>query len=206
MTEEEIQLLDWVNLPPRADRLSLWDCLHDAELRSISSNLLDRGLSVNFSSFYITKFHGLPPELEFTLRLDGVQSARAFHWQLWPGGCSVPEGVSRDEEKRLVAEYRTKWREDSCSWPEVELRLSREKHAPDVMDASFASGENNEIAIHLGVMLTDGEYFNLFVRAERLSVSRSDGESIDLEGFIKLGEAYWEANAARRKNNTGSSG
>jgi hypothetical protein len=206
MTEGEIQRLDWVNLPPRAILRSLWDCLHDAELRGIGSNLLDRSLTLRFWSFYISEFHGFPKELQFAFQLDGVQSARAFHWQLWPGGCSVPEGASRDEEKRLVADYRAKWREDSCSWPEVESRLSREKHAPDVMDASFASGENNEIAIHLGVMLADGEYFNLFVRAERLSVSRSDGEPIDLEGFINLEEAYWEAYAARRKNNTDSSG
>ncbi len=74
------------------------------------------------------------------------------------------------------------------------------------MDASFASGETGEVAIHLGVMLTDGEYYNLFVRAERLSVSRSDSEPIDLEGFIELGEAYWKAYAARPNNTAGSSG
>jgi len=205
MPEEEIQLLDWVNLPPRAALISLWDCLHDAELRGIGSNLLDRSLTLKFWSSYIPEFHGFPKELEFAFRLDGVQSARAFHWELWPGGCSVPKGVSRDEENRLIAEYRAKWREDSCSWPEVELRLSREKQAPSVLEASFASGENNENAIHLGVMLADGEYFNLFVRAERLSVSRSDGEPVDLGGFIRLGESYWKAYAARRKNRTGSS-
>jgi hypothetical protein len=206
LTEGKIQLLDWVNLPERAALLSLWDCLHDAELRGIGSNLLARRLTLKFWSSYIPEFHGFPKELEFTFQLDGVQSARSFHWELWPGGCSVPEGVSREEENRLIAEYRAKWRENSCSWPEVESRLSREKQAPYVMDASFASGENGEVAIHVGVMLTDGEYYNLFVRAERLSVERTDGKPIDLERLIKLGEAYWEAYAARRPNTTGSSG
>lgn len=38
---------DWLNLPPGTDTIDLWDCLHDAEVVSIRSNLLDRTVTLS---------------------------------------------------------------------------------------------------------------------------------------------------------------
>lgn len=200
MPEENSQPLDWLNLPPRASLRSLWDCLHDAEIRDIQSNLLDRNLTIRFRSFYISSFHSFAPDLEFVFQLAGVQSARALRWELWPGGCTLPEGISREEENRLVSEYRAKWREESISWPEVESRLRKEKDPPDVIDASIATAENETVALHFSVQLASGEYYDLFIRAAQLTVSRNDAVPINLNGFIALGEAYWKDYASRRKS------
>jgi hypothetical protein len=43
----------------------------------------------------------------------------------------------------------------------------------------------------------DETYPELFLHAEGLTILKNDGESLSLEQFLKLGESYWEAFAAR---------
>jgi len=79
----------------------------------------------------------IPPLAEgsqFKLELEGVQSARVLRYVTWPGEFTVPEGVSREEESRLVTEYQSKWREESFSWSELEASITRESE--QVLDIS----------------------------------------------------------------------
>ena len=69
---------------------------------------------------------------------------------------------------------------------------------PEVTDAVLAGQEDAGIAIHFGVRKDDGDYFEVQLRASKLTLLRSDAEPIDLEQFKKLGKEYWEAFAARR--------
>lgn len=40
--DSETHIADWLNLPKIARAVSLWDCLHDAKIVSVRSNLLER--------------------------------------------------------------------------------------------------------------------------------------------------------------------
>jgi hypothetical protein len=113
MAEEQPAILDWLNLPPIAQHTSLWDGLHDAQIVSIQSNLLDRTIIFHLESDHLLEFHNLPLDMQFLLRLDGVQSARLVHLAGWPGEFSIPAGVSPEEQSRLIADYQSKCREES---------------------------------------------------------------------------------------------
>src|ERR1700674_1503720 len=193
MPEEQSGIVDWMNLPQGAAEVSLWAGLHDAEIVSNQSNLLARTITLHLESDHLLEFHKLPLDMQFHLRLDGVQSARVVHYAVWPGEFSAPAGVAREEEARLIAEYQAKWREESLSWSELESALTAEcKQVIDIADATLAKSPDNSVALRISGLLNYTEYRELFLRAERLTLSRGDGQDLGIAGLLKLGESYWE--------------
>ena len=126
MPDEQSGIVDWMNLPHGVPEVSLWTSLHDAQIVSIQSNLLERTVTLHLESDLLLEFHNLPLDMQFLLRLDGVQSARVLHYAVWPGEFSVPAGPAREDEARLIAGYQSKWREESLSWSALETALSME--------------------------------------------------------------------------------
>src|SRR6267154_3327485 len=199
MPEEQPPLVDWTNLPPGAQETSLWAGLHDAQIVSIQSNLLDRSITLNLESDHLLEFHNLPLDMQFLLRLDGVQSARVVQHAGWPGEFSVPAGVSPEEQSRLITEYQSKCREESVSWAELEDALTTEcKQVLDIADATLAASSNNSVALRINGLLNYTEYRELFLRAERLTLTRGDGMDLGIDGLLKMGEAYWDAFEQRK--------
>src|SRR6202521_4240287 len=139
MPEEQSEIVDWMNLPDGVPEVSLWAGLHDAQIVSIQSNLLDRSITLHLESDHLLEFHNLPLDMQFLLRLDGVQSARAVHYAGWPGEFSVPAGVAPEEQSRLINDYQSKCREESLSWSDLENALTIEcKQVLDIADATLA--------------------------------------------------------------------
>src|SRR3989442_13410040 len=204
MPEEKTGIVDWMNLPPGAAEVSLWAGLHDGEIVNIQSNLLERTVTLHLESDHLLEFHNLPLDMQFLLRLDGVQSARVVHYAVWPGEFSAPAGVSREEESRLIAEYQSKWREQSLSWTELENALTTEcQQVLDIADATLATAADNSVALRIGGLLNYTEYRELFLRGERLSLTRGDGQDLGIAGLLKMGEAYWDAFEQRRNGESG---
>jgi len=200
MSEEQTTILDWMNLPHGATVVSLWAGLHDAQIVSIQSNLLERTVTLHLESDHLLEFHKLPLDMQFLLRLDGVESARVVHYAVWPGEFSVPAAVSREEQARLVAEYQSKWREESLSWSELESAVTTEcKQVIDIADATLAASPDNSVALRISGLLNYTSYRELFLRAERLSLSRGDGQDLGIAGLLKMGEAYWDALERQKK-------
>jgi hypothetical protein len=196
MEDEKQPIYDWVHLPIGIQEESLWECLHDAQLIRVASDRLEHAVELEFRVGYLSEFHKLPEELTFNLRLCGVQSVRVAQSVPWPGEFSVPQGTSRPEETRLIDEYQAKWREESVSWPEFEARLASSEDVAEVMDAACLQIEPGQFALRL-LLCIDPNYPTLFLRSESAEVARSDGQPTSLAEFLKLGEDYWEAFAAR---------
>src|SRR6266478_1633881 len=138
MPEEQSWIVDWMNLPQGAAEVSLWAGLHDAQIVSIQSNLLARTVTLHLESDHLLEFHKLPLDMQFLLRLDGVQSARVVHYAAWPGTFSLPDGISQEEQSRLIAEYQSKCREESLSWADLENALTTEcQQVLDIADATL---------------------------------------------------------------------
>jgi hypothetical protein len=200
MAEQQPPLVDWMNLPAGAEETSLWAGLHDAQIVSIRSNLLERTITLHLESDHLLEFHNLPLDMQFLLRLDGVQSARVVQHAGWPGEFSVSAGVSPEEQSRLIADYQSKCREESVSWGDLEGALTTEcKQVLDIADASLATSSNNSVALRINGLLNYTEYRELFLRAERLTLVRGDGQDLGIAGLLKMGEVYWDA-FAKRKN------
>ena len=94
MADEESRIVDWVNLPGRISGESLWEGLHEAQIISIQSNLLERTVTLHVEIENLRIFHQWPLEMRFVFRLDGVQSARVVKYSIWPGPFAVPPGVA----------------------------------------------------------------------------------------------------------------
>lgn len=182
--------VDWIQPTEGAKIISLWECLHDGDLYSVTSDLLTRTVRLVVAVEYIRNFHNLPEGLTFVVQLEGVNSVRVTRWAKWPGEFSVPEGTSRLDERRLVDEYWAKWREESESWNSFEATIPNGDI--EIRDASLAVGNSNGVALKMGIM-RQSSYHELFLSAESLQLARSDGDALDLSQFLELGKSYWNA-------------
>ncbi|HEX4076381.1 MAG TPA: hypothetical protein VHX49_13350 [Candidatus Acidoferrales bacterium] len=191
-SDDDTAVADWANLPEGAVTEYLDASLHDAEVVSIRSDLLKRTVSLHCDIERLRAFHRLPEGFQLILGLEGVQSTRVFRYSIWPGEFSVPPRVSHEEESRLVLEYQAKWREESLSWTEFEKAITREcEQVLDIADAALATSKEL-IALRLRGHVNHTVYHEVFLRAEKLVTSGSDGRIFGLKELQELGEAFWE--------------
>ena len=194
MPEEQKTILDWVNLPSGIAGASLWDGLHEAQVISIQSNLLERTVTLILEIENLRIFHQWPLDMRFVFRLDGVQSARAVKYSIWPGPFAVSPGTATEEQERLVAEYQAKWREESLSWSDLEKAMTAEnKQVIDISDATLATEKDSAVALRISGLLNYTMYHEIFLRAEKLTISRTDAGELKVEELLKLGKSYWDA-------------
>jgi len=193
VAEEENRIVDWMNLPARISAASLWEGLHEAQIISIESNLLERTVTLHVEIENLRIFHQWPLDMRFVFRMDGAQSARVVKYSIWPGPFAVPPGVSKEEQQRLVAEYQAKWREESLSWSDLEKAVTAEhKQVIDIADAALATEKDGAVALRIAGLLNYTAYHELFLRGEKLTISRTDAGELSIEELLKLGEAYWD--------------
>lgn len=192
---------DWLNLPPGVMALSLWDSLHDAQLITIHSDLLERSMDLTCEIEHLRSFHNFGEDFRFILRLQGLQSARVLHYAIWPGDFSLPNGLSAEEQSALVAKYQAKWREESALWKDFESRLSKEyEQVFDISDAALAPSEQGAVALKLSGYLNYTEYHEVYLRSENLEIKGNNERRFEFEEFLQLGKAYWEAFNARAQS------
>ena len=194
MPDEQSWIVDWANLPPGISGISLWAGLHDAQIIAIQSNLLNRTVTLNLEIEHLRIFYELPLDMQFLFRLEGVQSARVLKYSVWPGAFSVPSGTSKEEESRLVAAYQARWREETLSWNDLEKAVTTEhKQVIDISDATLAKGADGSVALRIMGLFNYTTYHELLLRAERLTLFRSDAGELAVSDLLKLGETYWDA-------------
>jgi hypothetical protein len=185
--------MDWINLPEGATELSLWSTLHDGDLAAIESDLLARALTLRFDVGYVRDFHKFSEETRFVVAVGGVQSVRSFSGVPWPGGCSIPPGTPYEQQQAIVAEYQSKWREESLSWADFE-RLTT--NGLEVSSATLAR-RSDGVALQLGLLVGGDSYVEAYVRGAEITFLVGERQ-ITPEEFVEMGEAYWEAFANRR--------
>ncbi len=207
MGGEESRIADWVNLPTGLSGMSLWEGLHEAQIISIQSSLLERTVTLHVQIENLRIFHQWPLDMRFVFRLDGVQSARAVKYSIWPGTFAVPPGASKEEQERLVGEYQAKWREESANWSELEKALTAEhKQVIDIVDAGLATKRGGAVALRISGLLNYTAYHEIFLRAEKLTISRTDAGEVSIEELLKLGAAYWDALEQHEKEDIEAAG
>ena len=196
MNADEQPIVDWVNLPTGAVELSLWDTLHDGDLIAIKSDLMTQTLTLTFDVGYVRKFHKLPEATRFEVLVGGVQSVRSASSVPWPGGCFIPPETPNEEQNRIIAEYHSKWREDSLSWADFERLIDK---GFEVSNASLAYGASG-VALRLVLLVGNDSCVEAFIRGETVSFLIGE-QQLTPEEFIALGEAYWAAFASRGASN-----
>jgi len=148
---------------------------------------------LQFDVGYVRDFHKFSEETRFVLAVSGVQSVRSSNSVPWPGGCSIPAETSYEQQQAIVAEYQSKWREESLSWADFE-RLT--KSGLEVSSATLAR-RSDGVALRLGLLVGGDSYVEAYVRGEGITFSIGERQ-ITPEKFVEVGEAYWEAFAKKR--------
>lgn len=132
-----------------------------------------------------------------------MQSARVLRYATWPDGSSIPDGLSCEEQRKIIAEYQVQWREESASWNEFEARITRKcEQVFDISDAALAKSPSGSVAVKPCGHLNNATCHEVYLRCETLRISGSDGKQFALEEFQRLGEKYCEAfsNRATRRS------
>jgi hypothetical protein len=196
MTHNDSQS-DWLNLPAGVESQSLWVALHDGELIAIRSNVLKRILTLEVDAYHLRERFRWDDETRIVIELEKVESVRASAWVIWPGDAPDIKTLSLTEQERLITEYQEKWREESLEWNRFEAAFSTNKL--DITDAYFAK-QNQKIALRIQGFM-DGDVFNdqfvtVFVRAQTIRFSLSDGPILTAEQLLDLGSEYWKDFAA----------
>jgi hypothetical protein len=185
---------DWIHLPSTSVSVSLWASLHDGELLTICSDLLECTVVLEIDVFHVRDFHKLGDGIRFVVTLQGVESARASSFLIWPGAVPEVQGKSYQEQNRLVEKYQTKGREESVGWNDFVAAFAT--NVMDIYSAELAC-DNNTATLHLQGTLNGDKYhytfFNIFIRAKKIQIRQSNDILLTLEQFIQLGEDYWGA-------------
>jgi hypothetical protein len=193
MTANE-STLDWVNLPPDAVAESLWVFLHDGQLLSVRSDLLQRTVDLEIDVPHIREHLQLGNEVRFILRLQAVESVRVTTWSVWPGPPPEVDGKPIEEQNRLITEYKAKWREESASWNDFEATFLSNKL--DIYQAEIAR-QKSSVALQIVGSLNgeefDDQFFRIFIRAGQTAIEQNNGIMGSIEHFLEMGKNYWES-------------
>jgi uncharacterized protein YbdZ (MbtH family) len=191
---EETNFVDWLNLPQAAGAISLWDSLHDGEVFSIRSNPIERTMALSCKIQHLSNFYNFGENAYIDFYFEGVQSARVLRYSIWPGGCSIPDGLSVEEQRKIVEEYQSKWREESGSWTDFESSITPDKNQTfGIYDAALVAPAGGPVALKLCGAVNWETYHEVFLRAETFKISGPGEKYIQLREFQKLGERYWRA-------------
>jgi hypothetical protein len=187
-TREDLQ--KWLEVYSTTEPFSLWDCLHDADLHALTSNPLERTVTLTFETDHLWQHAGIDPAPASRWTIHGVSHALANRWVLWPGPPPEMKNLPYAQQSDLVRDYQSKGRTVSVSWDEFESQITA--HALCVANAGLTPSES-------GVTLTAGgeayawdAYCELEIRGERVVCERTDGVEFSLVDLVRMGEAYWE--------------
>jgi hypothetical protein len=180
--------------------VSLWECLHDGDLQSLTSDLLARFVTILIDVPYIREFHQLPSETRFRLVLSGVREVQAFQFAPWPGEFALPEGLSWEESQKLRSDNYKKGRLESIDWNILAPKLERTNQY-EISNASVMKSIAGSIILQLDLRDDAREYPEIRIGAEKLTILTDPEREIPLEEFLSLGEAYWNAFAKQRSSN-----
>lgn len=135
--------------------------------------------------------------------LCGVQSVRALEFAVWPGEIDLPASLTWEERQRRTTQYQRKGRQQSESWVNVERAITNSEDV-EITDGDLLKGTSGAVALRLGVLTGDGNWYEVLIRSEEFSIQRGDGREETLDHFLEMGRAYWDAFASRKPGTTTS--
>jgi hypothetical protein len=172
----------------KTEEFSLWECLHDGDIKEVRSDLMARTLTIVVDSPFHREFHKLAAGTCFEIVGENARIAEVLDFQAWPGAWIPPRDTPwREVEERRRADYE-KGRLVSLDW--------------NVFTAQVETGEGYEImsaeleirstATVLSLaLLSSVNYPNLKIHAERFRFYVGANE-LSLQSFLVFGSKYWD--------------
>jgi hypothetical protein len=179
--------------------IGLWPCVHDGELLSLSSDLVERTVMLSLRLFYINSFHNLGENATFAFLLTAVSSARAMRHRQWPGEYPISSELPWEEQNRLRHKLYARGRMESIAWSEFENLVASDEG--EIMNGSLTNLSAKEQSLMFEIYFrTPGRegYLYMTLEFEKLSVLSDEKGPMTIEEYLALGNAYWEAFASRK--------
>jgi hypothetical protein len=182
-------ICDWMFPPAGVEPRSLWEGLHDGEIAAIVSDLLGRSLLLEVRVQHVCEHLRLDADLRFRFVFSGVRSVRATQFRLWPGAYEPAPHLSRTEQEASVRAFQAKGREESLD--PAELARTLEAGSFWIVNAEMLEGAEEQAFLFEGTAGPDSRPCTLVIRAESVTIERSDGVSSSLAELLDLGRAFW---------------
>jgi len=179
--------------------VSLWDCLHDGALESVTSDTLARSIRVVVDVPYLWSFHSLPGTTRFSLVLQDVEIVQALKFASWPGKLVIPEGASWADSEEIRRRFFEKGRLESVDWQTLETKLIHTDEY-EIAQASVTDPDGGKATLELQLANSDQtDYPTIRVTAGQIQFFLGLERGLSLPEFLALGGAYWQAFAQRRE-------
>ncbi len=188
-----------INQENNSNETSLWECLHDGDLESVSSDLLARTLTFLIDVPFHWEFHRLPPTSRFRLVLEGVRILEALRFEPWPGQKEIPQSTPWAEAQRQRKREYEMGRLESTDWSgfvsQVESGAGYE-----ISHGTLTKRNESTIILMLEVYSSSTTHYReLLLQCENVTFSIGQQRQLTLEEFLAFGNAYWEAFAMRKQ-------
>ena len=174
---------------------SLWEALHDADLIQITSDPMERTVTMVLDIENLREFAGLPVGLTWRFVLKSASILLARRWEAWPGPRPELHGLNHEEQNALVADYQAKGRTVSVAWSDFEHTVS--VHGLWISDTTLQLPASEVVLEGYGHTNKTDTLFEFKLVGEQLQCERSDGHQTSIEDLSCLGEAYWKAFSRR---------
>jgi hypothetical protein len=194
-------MLDQVD---KSVEISLWRCLHDGGLENLSSDLMARTLTLVVDVPFHWEFHQLPSDTRFRVILEGIRLVEALRFEPWPGRRDSPPSTPwKETEKQRQLDY-AMGRLESTDWSEFVSQVQAGE-GYEILHAALDTQSQSALLLKLEVLSYPNSTFReLRLHAEKLRVFIGPERELNLEEFLKFGNAYWEAFSARDAKHTSS--
>ena len=184
--------MDFKKLPEGTEAIDLWYTLHDAKLKSVTSSITARTVTLELNIF-------LRPEetanTNFTIQFEAVSAVRVQSHQNYEPEFVEPEGMSFEESHRLWREHWSKGRWSSKDWSSFEKEVSNSEYTIYIQDAELFQSEKGLI---MRIALED-DITEIVIDAESFNTTDGTGRSFTLTEIVELGKAVWERMRQRTK-------
>jgi hypothetical protein len=134
----------------KTEELSLWECLHDGEIKQVRSDLMARTLTVVVNSSFHWGFHNLPEETRFELVGENVRVAEVFSFEAWEGARNPPQDAPWEEAEKQRKEDSEKGRLISIDWKRFTSQIETDEDCL-ILSASLETSSAKNV-LSLGVM------------------------------------------------------
>jgi hypothetical protein len=169
---------------------SLWECLHDGIVESISSDSMARTLSITVDSPFHREFHELPTDTRLRVIGQNVRIAEAFDLEPWVGAIEPAPDLPWREAQEVRLKNYEKGLLISTDWKGFAGEVAtKEEH--QILEAKLTTGKSLAV-LELGVMsYPNSNYRTVMIHAASFRFQVGERE-ISIEEFQEFGAAYWD--------------
>ena len=178
------------------DQTSLWECLHDGDLKAIELDALSRVAMLSWDVPYLWTFHALPIESRFEFNLEEVREAQVLEFQPWPGATRLPVGPPWSEQEVIRRTYYEKAVYTSWDWHTFVQSVSTSDY--ECSNAHLTRDSKGKVRLSLDLSNSAAnEYPTVCFAFTNMRVTLTPDRELTMEQFLAMGAAYWNDFAER---------